>query len=94
MLSMACNGNVLSLVCGGSGLSFTQAEEEKSVVITASGRLSHSTIWVSTKGLETFYIDAVIIKCDPIAFVELTNHRYELRAHKSARSYCGKTSVG
>lgn len=52
-------------------------KKKKSVVITASGRLSHSTIWVSTKGLETFYIDAVIIKCDPIAFVELTNHRYE-----------------
>lgn len=70
MLSMACNRNILSLVCGGSGLSFTQAEAEKSLVITASGRLSHSTTWVSPKGLETFYIDAVIIKCDPIAFVE------------------------
>lgn len=29
MLSMACNRNILSLVCGGSGLSFTQAEVEK-----------------------------------------------------------------
>lgn len=78
MLSVACNRNVLSLVCGGSGLSFTQTEvEKKSLVITASGRLSHSTIWVSPKGLETFYVDAVIIKCDPIAFVELTNHWYE-----------------
>lgn len=74
---MACNRNILSLVCGGSGLSFTQAEAEKSLVITASGRLSHRTIWVSPKGLETFYIVAVIIKCDPIAFVELTNHQYE-----------------
>lgn len=29
MLSMACNRDILSLVCGGSGLSFTQAEVEK-----------------------------------------------------------------
>lgn len=77
MLTIACNRNILSFVCGGSGLSFTQAEVEKSPVITASGRLSHNTIWVSPKGLETFYVDAVIIKCDPVAFVELTNHWYE-----------------